>query len=175
MTIRANFVELAKAKVGSDPISNAPFPQADSMERIIGLSKRLVKFTLTVDDVSSYMEFTNRQSSYYLAACSYLGLATKNRFEGKVQWSASTTSMKIYAKEEIFWRTQLCSLILSIDSCAQVFLELQADPRLQQSRVFKIFDRSKDSLYTSGETTRRRAQTVLAWSLWVENQIQLIE
>ncbi len=168
MTFRKTLIQYAESRVNSIPISNSPFPQADSIDRIIELSKLLTKKPMGIDEVADALAFVGRQSSYYLNACSYLGLIEKKKVGKDTLWFASTIAMKIFAKDKDFQVKQICILLLSIDSCAKVFLRLQSDIHLDKSEIFTIFDRSHDSLYCTGETTKRRATTVGTWARWVD-------
>lgn len=168
MTFRKTLIQYAESRVDSIPISNSPFPQADSINRIIELSKLLTNKPMGIDEVADALAFVGRQSSYYLNACSYLGLAEKKKVGTESFWVATTIAMKIFAKDKDFQIKQICLLILSIDSCAKIFLRLQSDKNLDKSEIIMIFDRSQDSVYCSGETTKRRATTVATWARWVD-------
>jgi hypothetical protein len=168
MTFRESLVQYAESRVNSAPISTSPFPQADSIDRIIELSKLLTIKPMGIDGVADALALVGRQSSYYLNACRYLGLIEKKKVGKDTLWSASTIAMKIFAKDKDFQIKQICLLLLSIDSCAKIFLRLQSDIYLSKSEIFTIFDRSEDSLYCTGETTKRRATTVGTWARWVD-------
>ena len=175
MTFRKTLIQYSESRVNSMPISNSPFPQADSIDKIIELSKLLTKKPMGIDDVAESLAFVGRQSSYYLNACSYLGLAEKKKVGTDSFWVATTIAMKIFAKDKEFQVKQICLLILSIDSCAKIFLRLQSENNLDRSDIVMIFNRSQDSVYLSGETTKRRATTVAAWVRWVDAMVTEID
>ena len=168
MNFKNTCIEFARTKINLPPSSDAPFPQADSVERLIEIAELITKKPVGKNEVSLIFEFEERQAAYYLNACKYLGLAEQRKMATESLWVGSPTAKSIFASKKSSQIKYFCLLILSVDSCAKTFLALQDDKALSKKEIQHIFNRSKDSLHCSGETTKRRAKTVEAWAKWVD-------
>ena len=169
MNFKNTCVEFARSKIEIPPLSNAPFPQADSVERLMKITELITRKPVSKNEIASIFEFEERQASYYLNACKYLGLAEQRKVVSESVWVGSPTAKKIFASDKSSQIKHFCLLILGIDSCAKTFLALQNNKSLSKKDVENIFNRSKDSLFCTGETTKRRAKTVESWAKWVDS------
>jgi hypothetical protein len=171
MNFKKTCVDFARSKINQPPSSDAPFPQADSVDRLIKIAELITKKPVSKNEIAAIFDFEERQASYYLNACKYLGLAEQRKVSKESIWSGSPTAKNIFASNKSSQIEYFCLLILSIDSCAKIFLALQDNKTIGKPEIQHIFNRSKDSLNCSGETTKRRAKTVEAWAKWVDSMV----
>lgn len=158
-------VDLAKdTSLTAEPL--VPFPQADSLERVINLSELVLKRTLTKEEITENYAFDKRQADYYSQAANYLGLVT---IDGS-NVSASALAHKIFQLPYQERQLNLAKLVLSHEVFARVFERfLQTGQMPTREETVTIMRASNLYRVDSESTYRRRASTVRAWTLWVIN------
>lgn len=161
--------DAARFGIGAAPNLGAPFPQADSFERVIDLVTALVEKPRTLDEFTQTYGFDKRQSSYYFAAASYLGLASSQLTQdgkkvlvptplGKTTFRGTRTSRNI----------ALAKLILSHDAFARVFVEyLNLGAMPSNDDIERSLYNSPDFEFYGDSTVRRRIRTVKSWCKWI--------
>lgn len=141
---------------------NAPFPQANDFNKVLQLLN--IEEPENLKD-SNYLaiylgEITERQVSYYLSACDFLGLIDKREFT-KVGLIIRCLSKK----KQI---AQLAQIIFSDTVFGTIyFTEKLYSMKLDFKDVLEIV---KDNVeLNSEEMYKRRTQTVVAWVEWFNN------
>lgn len=140
--------------------NNVPFPQANDFEKIIKLlevNEEKLKDNAYLKELLNLG--TDRQISYYLSACEFLGLIFKRHFtevakelksvsnDTKVlKLSQLIVSMPVFG--EVFFMRYYYNSNLSIDEISQMI-----------SILYKI---------DNYEVCKRRASTVIKWLSWID-------
>lgn len=142
--------------------NNIPFPQANDFKKIIKL--------LEVDEEklkdNSYLKDlldlgTDRQISYYLSACDFLGLISKRSF------TAQANNLKYLSNDTKVLK--LSQLIVSMPVFGEVFFMryyFNSNPSIEEiSQMISILYKIDNY-----EVCKRRASTVIKWLSWIEEQ-----
>lgn len=172
-----DLVDLARRGVGSVNKTGAPFPQADSIERVIDLVTILLDQPRTVDELASYYGFDPRQSDYYFNAAKFLGLASSSRqADGTEYREATELAREIF---QLSYRAKYLAIaerVLSVDVIARCFLKSRENRGIGVSEIAVIFENSHDSDKSPGSveklsdvTIRRRSSTIRGWLNWLES------
>ena len=142
-----------------------PFPQADSVDRILNMIDYLYeKAGATAEQVTLENEFVGRQTNYYMTAMRYLGLvdATKSAYRLTPEGvELATTDIRTR-------HLHLAGKMLQHEvfrSCLEIALAQGEMPNRQT-----IVDLMKSShLYhiDSEETYKRRSSTINSWLYWI--------
>jgi hypothetical protein len=174
-----NLVEYAKSGQNENNrnkanLANIPFPQADSIERVIDLVSILIETPLSVEDLATHYSFDPRQSDYYYNAAQYLGLATTSQDTNGTQLRQATEkAIDIFTKPYKEKYQLIAKEILRIETMSIIYLKwLELGDRPSNDFVFNTFKKSTDSNKSNGDklsdtTIDRRKQTVLAWVSWL--------
>lgn len=139
--------------------NSIPFPQADDFKKIIKIIN--IDDSALLKDTSYLCAFlgdvTERQVSYYLAACDYIGITKKREFTSFGKQLRELSEKKQYVKlaQEIF-QEDLFSEIYFIEKVYGMKLGLEEIINLMKEKV---------NLNTE-EMYKRRAQTVSSWIDW---------
>lgn len=150
--------------------NDVPFPQADSLERVIDLVTILIDKPQDVSDLATHFGFDPRQSDYYYNAAKLLGLATSIKdTETNAEMRQSTSkAIDIFRKPYREKYLAIAGEVLRIESIADVFiLWAKRDMKPDLEEVIEIVKNSDDARHYSPSTIRRRSQTVRAWATWV--------
>ena len=163
-------VKVAKSQNYSAPRPKAPFPQADNFGRVINLVEILVEAPRKNSEITNYYDFDQRQTSYYLAAAKYLGLAENLKNHDGSVWMATPLAHDIFNKKIMQRDLELSALVLGIESCSRSFLQWATTGNCPtRERIVEILSDSSDSDGYSGSTIPRRASTIRGWITWVYN------
>jgi hypothetical protein len=141
-----------------------PFPQANDFEKIITL--------LNVDDaeklgdkkyLSTQMDMvTDRQVLYYVSACAYLGLISKDKKFTKI----ANELRLLNSSEQMI---ELARLIVSDEVFGNVYFAQKIyGMKLSNDEIIEVM-KNHNVLFDSEEMYKRRAQTVSSWLSWIEN------
>lgn len=153
--------------IASEP--EIPFPQANSMERVINLCELLRDHPLSREDITRKYAFDERQTSYYTAAGKYLGFIEKS--DGR--FSLTAQGRKIlrfsYKKRQLAF----CRCILSHRVFHETLLRYFKRGELPETEeIVTIMHESHLYQVESEETYRRRASTVKGWINWIVSRIE---
>ncbi len=142
-----------------------PFPQADSIERLIDLLRQFKSKggSLNTDEITDLQGFSKRQANYYADAGCYLGLIGKPQ---TTIYQLSQVGQKMLAMRQRRRYLELVRLIL----CHSVFYDafqiyLNNGTLPDKNTVANLIQGVDGSL--SNYTCKRRASTVLRWLGWV--------
>lgn len=157
---------LESVKICEEP--KVPFPQANSIERVINLCELLSQnFGLDKNAITTNYGFDPRQTDYYINAGRYLGLISLN------QLVLSETGESIF-KSSIRDRTlEIVKSVLTHQTFNWAMREyLKSSNRPCNRELVEIM--KKSDLYQVGSdiTFFRRASTVARWLDWIIEQLE---
>lgn len=153
-----------------------PFPQADSMPRIIDLLGILYDNTeLSADFITNNYAFTNRQTAYYTTAAIYLGLVHKSH-DRPIIFSLSEQGKKIMRQKHKQKYLSIVKSILKHEVFNKVLREyLKTTSPVSIGRTVEIMNTCNLYNINSQKTIQRRAVTVTKWIDWILKLTNLIE
>lgn len=146
-----------------------PFPQADSMERIIDLLTQLhlAGGSLDQEEITTNYAFDRRQTQYYSNAARYLKLLDRaQNAERGVYYTLTELGADLMKKAPKARNKTLIELILLhtvFREAVAHYLSYAVAPTVNE--VVSMIDKAQLSI--SGTTRGRRAQTVLGWVRWI--------
>ena len=132
-----------------------PFPQANSMARIINLIELLNAKPMTKDDITSEYAFDSRQTNYYTDAGRYLGLIDKER-DNERQLAIATQILQHRAFKDT------------------LRLHLQCGEMLDASAIVQIMKSAELYHVDADSTYYRRSSTIIGWVNWILGLIEEI-
>ncbi len=151
----------------AEPPNRIPFPQADTMDRLITLLWQLNSAAggqLSTNQIVQLQGFTDRQVNYYTDAGRYLGLIEKVR-DGVYQLSQNGHTLLAKPQQDLF--LELVRLILSRKVFYDAFqLRLNTGILPAKNTVANLIQPVRPEL-RSNNTRMRRARTVLKWLEWI--------
>lgn len=158
--------------VSSEP--EIPFPQADSMSRIINLLETLNKHDMSKSDITSFYSFDERQTNYYTDAGRYLGLIDKKTtFNKVIMFSLSALGKRIMNLPYKERQLGIISQIVKHSAFRTVLsLHLKYGEMPNRNKVINIMKDSHLYNINSEETYNRRASTIIGWVNWILTVIE---
>lgn len=153
-----------------------PFPQANSMARIINLIELLNAKPMTKDDITSEYAFDSRQTNYYTDAGRYLGLIDKERDnERNIIFQLSRLGRHImklpYKERQLAIATQILQHRAFKDTLR---LHLQCGEMLDASAIVQIMKSAELYHVDADSTYYRRSSTIIGWVNWILGLIEEI-
>ncbi len=139
---------------------DVPFPQANDFEKVITVLntdeeklKNYESMCIALGDI------TSRQVDYYVSACIYLGLITKEK-------TFTELGLRIRSLTGVRQEVALARILVADEVFGTVyFLQKMLGVELENSDVVKIM---KNSVFLSTEKMYvRRASTVMSWVKWI--------
>lgn len=190
--VEYNSIKLVRAlkyKIGADKISiqdikalltpteahpepeGAPFPQADSFDRVVNLCEILLQYgKLDRYTISDYYTFTPRQSRYYADAARYLGLVHSESGRDGASYKLTEEGRRLFSLGRRERSLGLAQRILR-QKAFKSTLEHYFDHNGQlpeTDTIVKYMEESNLRGLRKGSTTwGRRARTVESWVQWV--------
>ncbi len=162
---------LAETKIVPDR-KDIPFPQADSLPRIIDLLGRLydTNGVITRDKITLIYAFDERQTNYYITAAIYLGLVTREQsVRQEVMYSLSEHGYFVMSQHPQKRNLELVRCILQhriFHESLSVWLEKAES--LSKEEIVSIMRRGSEKIAQGSENTcRRRASSVRGWIEWI--------
>jgi DNA adenine methylase len=149
---------------------NITFPQADAFTRVVDLLSVLYDKNLTPDEVTIKYEFEARQTSYYIAACEYLGLIRRDTNDlGERVYALSAEARRILSLPYKEKYLELIRKILERPVFHKAFgILMQSGSVPDKDTICSIMQEAHLSI--SGSTVYRRASTVVGWLRWIQQQ-----
>lgn len=148
---------------GQEP--EIPFPQANSMPRILNLTERLYERPMSKDEITAAYGFDVRQTSYYTDAGRYLGLIERS---GAAQFRLSEFGRRLMGLDYRLRQLEVARRILKHRVFHEALrIRLQCGIMPDTGAVVRIMKES--GLYKVGadSTYFRRASTVTGWLWWI--------
>lgn len=143
-------------------------PQADDVNKIM-----LFPFMVSegYDNARKMVEafaFDIRQSSYYRQAAEVLGLVTGEKGNYKITYKGESL-LVLPSKDK---SNYMCRLLLEFPVLNEIYLGVTAENKKFARK--DIINLLQSKSHISGNTLRRRTQTVVAWFRWIKNNVGLI-
>lgn len=135
-----------------------PFPQADSLERVIDLMDALAQGLADTASLIERYDFTERQADYYLNAARYLGFVQPGRRE------LTPDGARFVAAKRNARHVMLLEAMLQRPVFRQVLAYTAETDSLPDAQQVQSWLGVSTTL--SGSTLGRRARTVLSWARW---------
>jgi len=166
ITLDDIFDVLQRVKIVPEP--TVPFPQANSMERIVDLLGILFENDVTSDYITDNYAFTYRQTVYYTTAAIYLGLAERRRLNQQTVYSLSPDGRRIMGQRHKQKFLGLVEMVLRHEVFNRVLRRYfdTASP-VGRNDIISIMNRCPLYNINSQDTVERRAQTVQRWIEWI--------
>jgi hypothetical protein len=140
-----------------------PFPQADDLRRVIDIVDAVAQGVSSHEDLARRYEFDLRQAQYYGNAAAFLGLVTRTPAGFELD-EAGADFARLPRPDR---QTLLLRRIASLPIFREVIERLVTTGELESSDVVAELIEQKANL--RGQTTFRRARTVLAWVRWCQS------
>ena len=148
-----------------------PFPQADDFDRVIDIVALLIDGPKTKNDFTENYDFDPRQSDYYLNAAKYLGLVESLDHS---TFGASELANVIYSKKAREKNAFLMAILMkvpAVSSLSHIWRMDNTKPSLETA--IHILENLPDTSALAKSTIKRRAQTVMSWTSWLRNQMNM--
>jgi hypothetical protein len=144
-------------------------PQADDLELVYGLVRTRLPDVLSSHDLAKAFGIHGRHAAYALEAATELGLLRRFRIG---LFSRDALGDRVAAANEQDAYRLFVMTVLRLPVLRRLLAEVRADPkrRVTKDVVERIVVTSSNGRY-SGSTVGRRATTVVAWVLWLENNV----
>lgn len=151
-----------------------PFPQANSMERIINLIELLNTNSMTKDDITSEYAFDSRQTNYYTDAGRYLGLIDKQRdSEGNIVFRLSPKGRNIMSLSYKDRQLAIATQILQHQAFRETLkLHLRCGEMPDAGTIVQIMKAAGLYHVDSDSTYYRRSSTIIGWVNWILGLIE---
>ncbi|MCI8814816.1 MAG: transcriptional regulator [Lachnospiraceae bacterium] len=156
------------------PEPEAPFPQANSFERVINICELLNTRDLSREQVTEEYAFDIRQTNYYTDAARYLGLLERHYEEArKPMYSLSDLGRRIMKLNYKQRQLALCALILRHLAFRETFeFRMKTGVMPDAATIVGIMHRSSLSKMGSESTYFRRSSTISGWVNWMLGLIE---
>lgn len=151
-----------------------PFPQANSMARIINLIELLNTNSMTKDDITSEYAFDSRQTNYYTDAGRYLGLIDKERdSEGNIVFRLSPKGRNIMSLSYKDRQLAIATQILQHQAFRETLkLHLRCGEMPDAGTIVQIMKAAGLYHVDSDSTYYRRSSTIIGWINWILGLIE---
>lgn len=150
------------------PEPDLPFPQADSLERVINLCELLGQGDMTKEDVSLNYAFDPRQSDYYANAGRYLGLIAKPGSGNDGVYSLTSEGRNLLRLGYRDRQLLMVHCILRHRAFNEVLrLHLSYGKMPSRDDVVAVMKTCNLFGLEAESTFDRRASTIISWTNWV--------
>jgi len=142
----------------------APFPQANDFEKVMMVIN--VESAEKLKDykyMSVYLEdISERQVDYYITACTYLGLITKNK-------EFSELGKKLREKVGIEQMAEVSRIIVSDEVFGYIYFQQKfLGTELEREEIIEIMKERVS--FNSDAMYERRASTIISWLRWIREK-----
>lgn len=171
-----NILDVIKSvKIVDEP--KAPFPQANSFDRVISLLEMLNTDTIkSKEEITEEFEFDPRQTDYYFNAGKYLGFLEETKIvveenEKNVQKTAITLTPRgknLFNISHKHRQLEYIKAILEHKTFYEAFNEYKKN-NMTKEKLIKIMKNSNLYNIKSNKTIERRASTIQSWIEWIIN------
>ncbi len=157
---------LNAARVETEP--SVPFPQANSMPRLINLMELLAGRPMEKADITAEYAFDKRQTNYYTDAGRYLGLLEKARGPGGILFQLTPLGKKLMTMGYRERQLALVAAILKHKAFWEVLrLRLQYGEMPSTGAIVAVMREAGLYRVEAGSTFTRRASTIAGWVEWM--------
>lgn len=166
--IKINTIEQILKNVPIVDEPEIPFPQADSMVRIINLIELLVNGNLSRDEITSTYDFDVRQTNYYTDAGRYLGFIDKFIDNKEIYYCLTPKGKKLMKMNYSDKQSCIISSILEHKVFNDVLrLTFSFGEVPDKSAIVNIMRKADIYNVSSDNTFIRRTSTVRGWINWI--------
>ena len=167
-TITASDIQNILNSIKFEEEPKLPFPQADSIERVINLCELLFNEELSKDNITEKYAFDSRQSDYYTNAGRYLGIVDKPDKDRKSIYCLTdrgTSILKLnYKKRQL----ALCECILKHEVFSKVLSSyFQNGTMPSKDKIVEFMKESHLYNILKDKTYYRRTSTIIHWINWI--------
>lgn len=146
-------------------------PQANDVEKIIGVVFQVAEGLNNAGDIAEQFELTHRQGNYYLDAGYSLGLLEKTK--GRKTTYQLTARGKRFVTLPVHKRnSQLCRLMMEMPIVKEVMTKLYEKKSLSMKEMSGIIEENSS---LTGNTPRRRAGTLRSWFWWLYAAVGVVK
>lgn len=175
IVLNVEFIETILNSVLIIDETKLPFPQANSMERIINLCELLNENEfISKENITQNYDFNSRQTDYYLNAGKYLGLVSdykKDEELGGVLTENGNNIFNLSIKER---QIEFIKAILSHKVYNEVLKRYFENGEMpSKNEIVIIMKVSNLHNVKSDVTFFRRSSTILSWINWIIKQIEV--
>ena len=154
---------------------DVPFPQADSINRIISLliSIDSNEGEIHKEDIATQQVFVERQTDYYTNAAQYLGLVEFSK-RNKDVVVLTTLGYKVVENGVVSQSKVMAARLLRDPIIRSVFLEMKSKGYESTSNGIRQFTEKamiENRVELAESTISRRAQTICSWCKWLEEHL----
>ena len=153
------------------PSIRVQIPQADDVNKIMQFPYSVSAGYDTAKKMMEELCFVERQSSYYRQASEILGLITHDKNH---RYRITSDGEKLLSLAPAEKATFMCKLLLGFSIMNKIFLQISVD-RNKVITKDEIIEMLQDESHLTGDTLRRRAQTITAWFRWIRNNLGIVE
>lgn len=151
-----------------------PFPQANSMKRLINLCELLYNDEMTKEEITTTYDFDPRQTNYYTDAGRYLGLIDKRREDGEIKFFLTEKGKKLFKMNLKVRQLKFIELILEHKAFNKTLKEYFRTGQMpNKSTIVRFMKESNLYNIRSDNTFFRRAQTISSWISWILNIVKM--
>lgn len=145
--------------------TSTPFPQADSLDRVISLLEHIALYPMNTEEIAQLMNFKERQSDYYFHAGAYLGLFEKVPTpDGKVV-RLTMLGRQVYQLPYKKRQLKIVSLILQHRIFYDLFLDVIEKKRFPTKA--EIVEKMMRYQVCGLKLIGRRSSSVSGWLHWI--------
>lgn len=142
--------------------SEVKVPQADDIQRVMDLVKLVGQGVKNAESIADKLEVDPRQSSYYREAAEILGFLSEEQPYTLTELGKEFVSLERTRKTGLTKCALLCNpIVRTIVACLQTGVVQSVTKKDVEDLISSVSD-------LRGETVPRRAQTVLAWVRWLQ-------
>jgi hypothetical protein len=145
------------------PPDGVPFPQANSLGRVVNLLGALMEGELFPEEVARRYRFDRRQASYYLSACAWLGLAERGGESGG-PWRLTSDGVRAMSLPEAEMRLAVAEAIVSRPVFNEIWSFACVTGKVPGNNHV-TWTMAMDAPGMSASTQERRSTTVKSWIL----------
>ncbi len=155
--------------------NNAPFPQADSFDRIVQILNLFSQGSPSLQDLVEVLDVDQRQVQYYLAAAKYVGLLVE--FDGQLRLPSDLlATLESADLKPLDYFFSLAKAAVSVPAVAETFLAWTSRiPSLDRQVAIDALRNSDVGTQLSESTLLRRSRTVYSWTWWVRRILNLFQ
>lgn len=167
-TITASDIQNILNSIKFEEEPKLPFPQADSIERVINLCELLFNEELSKDNITEKYAFDSRQSDYYTNAARYLGLVDKTNKDSKSIYNLTDEGISILKLNYKQRQLALCECILKHEVFSKILSSyFQNGTMPSKDKIVEFMKESHLYNISKDKTYYRRASTIIHWINWI--------
>lgn len=152
-----------------DPPSNIPFPQANSIEKLVRLVLHLNINNLASNQIAKLFNFTERQAHYYTSAGIYFGLVEKT--SNNLFTLSSKCKLAVQNSESYFIKYFISSILRDKVFNDSFAMFIEKKELFSKEDIYYILLKYDLQALESESTYKRRASTVFNYVIWISKRL----